>query len=176
MTSSAVRRVGIPLAVGLGVLAVILAVVRLTGSPDGGGSAGTGAGAGGGVTGTAAPGSGGTAGATPSVVPPEPGPEPSAGPDPDARMSRFVSVAPGQHGATLEVQFWGGVETCYEYSIRADESDREVGLRLVERSRSKGPCIELAQQYVRTVHLQAPLDGRRVVDADTGETLLARTR
>jgi hypothetical protein len=175
MTTSGIRRAGIPLAAAVAVLAVILAVVLLTDSP-GSAPAGSGVGAGGGATGSEAPASSGTAGATPSVVPPEPGPEPSAGPNPDDRMSRFVSVRPGAEQTTLEVRFWGGVETCYEYSVRTDESDRVVRLRLVERARSKGPCIELAQQYVLTVHLQDPLRGRRVVDADTGETLLAPTR
>jgi hypothetical protein len=73
------------------------------------------------------------------------------------------------------VRFWGGVETCYAYSVRAEEGDRAVRLTLVERSRSDGPCIELAQQYDRTVHLREPLGDRRVVDAETGETLIGPT-
>jgi hypothetical protein len=175
MSSSVIRRAGIPIAVAVVVLAVILAVVRLAGSP-GGTPSGSGAGAGGGATGSEEPGSGGTGGATPSVVPPEPGPEPSAGPNPDEPMSRFVSVEAGPEGTTLAVRFWGGVDTCYEYTVRALERERAVRLRLVERARSKGPCIELAQQYDVTVHLQEPLGGRRVVDAHTGDTLLAPAR
>jgi hypothetical protein len=178
MTSSALRRAGIPIAVALVVLAVILTVVRLTDSSDGT-PAGAGAGGGvgdGGVSGSPAPASSGTAGASPSVVPPEPGPEPRAGPNPDERMSRFVSVEPGSAGTTLDVRFWGGVDTCYEYTVRAVESERAVRLRLVERARSKGPCIELAQQYLITVHLKEPLGARRVADDATGETLLSPTR
>ena len=33
-------------------------------------------------------------------------------------------------------------------------------------------CIDLAVEVKKTVQLDAPLDLRRVVDADTGETLL----
>jgi hypothetical protein len=173
MTSPAVRRVAVPLAVALVVLAVIFTVLRLA---DPAGEAPGGAGAGGGLAGSEAPGTTGTAPVTPSVVPPEPGPEPSGdGPAQDQRMSRFVRVAPGSEATLLEVRFWGGVETCYEYEVRADETGRTVRLTLVEKRTAKGPCIELAQQYDRTVHLQRPLDDRRVVDAQTGETVLAPT-
>jgi hypothetical protein len=173
MTTSTLRRLGVPLAVGVAVLALVLLVVRLGDSPEDGTAAGSGGGAGGGSPASPpadTPTSTEPPPGTPSVVPPEPGPDPGTGAD--QRMSRFVSVEPGGSATTLDVRFWGGVETCYEYDVRVAEDGRAVELRLVERTRSKGPCIELAQQYVRTVHLQDPLGGRRVADADTGETLL----
>ena len=69
--------------------------------------------------------------------------------------------------------FWGGVPECYDYKVTAVEDDRTVSISVVE-SRDDGAkvCIDLAVEVKKTVQLDAPLDLRRVVDADTGETLL----
>lgn len=161
MTSRALRRAGVPLAVAFVVLALVLGVIWLVdppGSTSGGsviGSPGSG--------GDGAPGSSGSA---------EPLPvSPSRGPD--EPMSRFSAVTPSADNRSLQVQFWGGVDDCYRYRVRADESDGTVSLSLSEERTSDGPCIELAQQYDRTVHLDEALGIRDVVDATTGETLLA---
>ena len=66
---------------------------------------------------------------------------------------------------------------CYDYKVRAFEDDRTVSISVVE-SRDDGAtvCIDLAVEVKQTVRLDAPLDQRRVVDADTGETLLGPAR
>ena len=122
----------------------------------------SGGGTGGGSTGSV-PGSTGTA-APPSAVPGEPMPSPA---------SRFTTVSAGADGRTLDVTFWGGVETCYVYDVRTAEDAQQVRLRLVERRRAGDrPCIDLAREWNRTVRLGAPLGRRSVVDDETGTVLL----
>ena len=124
----------------------------------GGGSSGTG---------SAVPGSPGTADPGSPVAPVAPDVEPSAS------TSRFDSVALVDGGSALRVSFYGGVDTCYSYDVVAKESADQVSLRLVEKSRGE-VCIDLAQQYERTVKLAKPLGSRTVVDADTGSPLLGK--
>lgn len=165
MTSESLRRVGVPIAVALAVLALVLGVVLLVdqGARDGGGS-GTGSpGAGGGGE----PGSSGDA-KPPSVAP---GGEPTA--DPDAPMSRFTAVTAGESDTSVDVRFWGGVEDCYRYTVVARETDETVTLSLREKTTFEGACIDLAQEYERTIRLDEPLGVRVVLDAVTGESLLA---
>ncbi len=108
---------------------------------------------------------GSTGGAEPGTVDPvAPAVEPSAA------TSRFDSVEPVAGGAALQVTFYGGVESCYTYTVVAEEDATQVALRLVE-TRNGEICIDLAQQYERAVDLQAPLGSRRVVDADTNVSL-----
>ena len=97
-------------------------------------------------------------------------------PGPDDPMTRFTDVRAGADGRSVDVTFYGGVDTCYGYAIRADETAKQVALSLSEQRRSDGPCIDLAQEYQRSVPLDAPLDGRRVVDAATGDVLLNAPR
>lgn len=159
MTSS---RVLVPIAVAAAVLAVVLGVLAVTRwgdstttvSPGSPGSPGSGGGA---------PGSSGTA---------DPGGTQPSAPAQDEPMTRFTTVTRGPDDTMLEVSFWGGVEKCYRYTVRAEESAAAVRLTLDEKRTHDGPCIELAQQYDRTVPLEQPLGDRRVVDAETGETLL----
>lgn len=175
--SGPLRLVVAPIAVALLVLAVVLGVMRLVDPPgegsagsDGGSDVGTGAGSDVGAgAGSGVPGSPGTAQPAPSG-------SSSDQPDPDAPMSRFTSVARGADDRSLAVSFWGGVADCYSYTVRAEEGDGVVTLRLRERRTFEGPCIELALQYDRTVQLGRPLGTRRVVDAQSGETLLGPTR
>lgn len=125
---------------------------------------------------TSAPG-GGVPGSTGTAVPPAtPSTAPSTEPGPDDPMSRFISVTRGADGRSLDVTFWGGVEDCYAYTVRAEESADVVALSLSERSTFEGACIDMAQEYDRTVRLEQPLGVRRVVDAATGDVLLRRTR
>jgi hypothetical protein len=129
--------------------------------------------AGGGTT----PGSVGSAvpPATPSAVPVPP----SAGPGepvPDPQ-SRFTAVSRGDDDRSLDVTFWGGVEACYAYDVRAEEDAQRVRIRLVERTpRSDKPCIDLAQERHATVRLQQPLGLRTVEDGDSGRVLLGPAR
>jgi hypothetical protein len=106
--------------------------------------------------------------ATPSAAPPSAGPgEPV--PDP---QSRFTAVTRSDD-RTLDVTFWGGVEECYTYDVRAEEDDRRVRIWLVERTpQSDKPCIDLAQERHATVTLRAPLGLRTVEDGDSGTVLL----
>lgn len=121
---------------------------------DGGGSAGSP---------TSVPGSSGTA------VPPE---APSAAPPP-ADGSRFTSVVRSADDRSLEVRFYGGVPECYSYAVRAEETDREVRLSVVEdRTAGDKPCIDLAVEIRKTVRLAERLGLRLVVDAETGAAVL----
>jgi hypothetical protein len=159
MTSS---RVLVPVAVAAAVLAVVLGVLAMTRWGD--------------STTTVSPGSPGSGGGAPgSSGTADPGATQPSAPAQDEPMTRFTSVTRGPDDTTLEVSFWGGVEECYRYTVRAEESAAVVRLTLDERRTHDGPCIELAQQYDRTVPLEQPLGDRRVVDAETGETLLGGT-
>jgi hypothetical protein len=123
---------------------------------------------GGGSPGSTGPGGGAVPPATPSTAP-------SAGPGepvPDPQ-SRFTAVSRGDDDRTLDVSFWGGVEACYAYVVRAEEDDRRVRVWLVERTPKSGkPCIDLAQERHATVTLQQPLGLRTVEDGDSGTVLL----
>jgi hypothetical protein len=160
-------RTGAPLAIALAVLLVVLGIIgatRLTGSSDD--SAGT------------SPGGDVSSGdiSSPAVVPPTSGtgsPSPVApAPDP-ASTSRFTTVTAGAGGKSVDVKFWGGVDDCYRYTVRAQETPDAVSLMLVEKRTFDGACIELAQEYEKTVPLDAPLGTRSVVDATTDVVLLA---
>jgi hypothetical protein len=123
-----------------------------------GGSSGSGSGSG-------VPGAPGTSDPGSPATPVPPAVEPSA------TTSRFESVAPTNGGAALRVTFYGGVDSCYTYDVVVKESADEVTLRLVEK-RTADICIDMAQQYERTVKLAKPLGNRTVVDADTGSPLI----
>jgi hypothetical protein len=116
-------------------------------------------------SGSGVPGSPGTADPGTPVAPVAPDVEPSAS------TSRFDSVAAVDGGAALRVSFYGGVDSCYSYDVVAAESPDQVSLRVIEKSRGE-VCIDMAQQYERTVKLAKPLGNRTVVDADTGSVLL----
>ena len=165
MTSESLRRVGVPLAIALAVLALVLGVIRLVDPP--------GEGVGGSVIGTPGSGGGGAPGSTGSATMPsvDPGDQPSS--DPDAPMSRFTSVTADADGTSLDVAFWGGVEDCYRYSVVARETDATVTLSLREKTTFEGACIDLAQEYKRSVGLDEPLGTRTVLDDVTAESLLA---
>jgi hypothetical protein len=113
---------------------------------------------------SAVPGSPGTADPGAPVAPVAPAVEPSA------PTSRFDSATPVDGDTALRVSFYGGVDSCYSYDVVAKESADQVSLRLVETSRGE-VCIDLAQEYERTVQLAKPLGGRTVVDADTGSPI-----
>ena len=95
-------------------------------------------------------------------------------PVPTQPASRFTAVTPrrrrpehrrdvlGRRAGVLRLQ-----------GARRSRTTDTVAISVVE-SRDDGAkvCIELAVEVKKTVPLDAPLDRRRVVDADTGETLL----
>jgi hypothetical protein len=108
---------------------------------------------------------GSTGGAEPGTVDPV-----APAVEPTAATSRFDSVSVVDGGSGLQVTFYGGVESCYTYTVVAEENETQIALRLAEE-RNGEVCIDLAQQYERTVDLKEPLGSRRVVDADTNISL-----
>ena len=163
-----------PALVAAVVLVVVLGILAVAGRGNDTDSAGAGSG-GGGSGGPAGSGSSdghtGQGGMAPPSAPgAEPGSDANSGADDP--MTRFTYVRPGDGGSAVDVTFYGGVDTCYSYVVRADETARQVALSLSEQRKGDGPCIELAQEYVRSVPLERPLGDRRVVDAATGDVLL----
>ncbi|MGW0546316.1 hypothetical protein [Streptomyces altiplanensis] len=85
--------------------------------------------------------------------------------------------APARHvesysadGRELTLHFWGGV--CSDYGAKASEEGGMVKVRITETSPEPGrACIMIAKELTETVTLDKPLDGRKVVDARSGETV-----
>jgi len=159
----------LPALVAAVVLVVVLAMIGLAGRDN---DVDTGsAGAGGGSSDDRS-GQGGMA--PPSAGSSVPGTSPGSDANAAAEdpMSRFTDVRAGEGDRSVEVTFYGGVDTCYGYVVRADETAQQVALSLAEERKGDGPCIDLAQEYERSVPLDGPLGDRRVVDAATGDVLL----
>ncbi|MET7364269.1 hypothetical protein ABZS61_00315 [Streptomyces sp. NPDC005566] len=97
----------------------------------------------------------------------EPAPEPTKDPgtDPgDATGSGRQVISYSADGRTLDVTFWGGV--CNTYAAHAEESGSTVRVTVTESEPEPGKaCIMIAKELTRTVTLDAPLDGRKVLDA-----------
>ncbi|MFE9824690.1 hypothetical protein ACFYSH_21565 [Streptomyces sp. NPDC005791] len=95
-----------------------------------------------------------------------PAPEPTG--KPDGSGTGITSYS--SNGRTLEVTFWGGV--CSTYTARATEDGSTVRVTVDESEPDPGrACIMIAKELTRTVTLDEPLDGRKVVDAGSGETV-----
>lgn len=91
-------------------------------------------------------------------------PEPSAS-SPASGRSRSVKVnGYTADGRTLTLSFYGGV--CADYRTSARESGERVTVTVTERPWPGRVCVLIAKEYVKTVTLGAPLDGRTVVGAD----------
>ena len=154
-------------------LVVVLGVLVVAGRGDGTDTVNSGSGSSAGSAGSG--GSGGSDGRTGQggMAPPSaPGAEPGSGSGADDPMTRFTDVRAGVADRSVDVRFYGGVDTCYAYVVRADETARQVALSLSEERKGDGPCIDLAQEYARSVPLDRPLGDRLVVDAATGDVLL----
>ncbi|MGW1171588.1 hypothetical protein [Streptomyces sp. NPDC002550] len=67
-------------------------------------------------------------------------------------------------GRVLTVSFFGGV--CADYTVAAKESGERVTVTVTEHPWPGKVCVLIAKEYVKTVRLAAPLDGRAVVGAD----------
>ncbi|MFF8730903.1 hypothetical protein ACF073_31140 [Streptomyces sp. NPDC015171] len=67
-------------------------------------------------------------------------------------------------GRTLNLSFYGGV--CADYKTSARESGGRVTVSVTERPWPGKVCVLMAEEYVKTVRLDAPLDGRKVVGTD----------
>ncbi|MCX2179411.1 hypothetical protein KV205_02535 [Streptomyces sp. SKN60] len=103
--------------------------------------------------------------------PAKPSPAPTTPPDQGTAPVRQITsftVDPG--GRKLSVTFWGGV--CSDYTVTAEESPRQVVVRIAERAKEPGrACIMVAVEITRTVTLQAPLGDRPVVDGASHEAV-----
>ncbi|WP_308310618.1 hypothetical protein [Streptomyces sp. GbtcB6] len=97
-------------------------------------------------------------------------PTPSASAGASAGSTKDVKVDGYRvDGRDLIVAFTGGV--CADYKATADESAEQVVVKVTATPWPDKICVMIAKQYHRTVHLDAPLDGRKVVGTD-GRALL----
>ncbi|MCQ4213507.1 hypothetical protein [Streptomyces longispororuber] len=95
---------------------------------------------------------------------PSPRPSTSAPGDPGSGTRDVRIEGYSADGKTLTLHFTGGV--CATYSASAEESGKEVSVKVTETSKKGTVCIELAKFYTLPVTLDAPLDGRKVVTPD----------
>lgn len=86
---------------------------------------------------------------------------------PERQISGYRTDAGGRQ---LSVTFWGGV--CSTYTVTADETPQKVTVRIAEKPTEPGrACIAIAMEITKTVTLDAPLDGRAVVDGASGQAV-----
>ncbi len=62
------------------------------------------------------------------------------------------------------MSFYGGV--CADYTVAAKEAGERVAVTVTEHPWPDKVCVLIAKEYVKTVQLSTPLDGRTVVGAD----------
>ncbi|MGW2748903.1 hypothetical protein [Streptomyces sp. NPDC001450] len=92
-----------------------------------------------------------------------PSPEPSS--PSSAPRTHDVKVAGyTADGRELNVSFMGGV--CADYKASAKEGAGRVTVTVTEKVWPDKVCVAMARSYVKTVRLDAPLDGRKVVGPD----------
>jgi len=108
-----------------------------------------------------------TAPAPPAETGGNPSPRPT-GPDAPTETRNVQVEGYTAEGTELTVAFTGGV--CADYTARATESADRVTVTVTERPWPDKVCIMIAKVHHRTVELDEPLDGRKVVGAD-GETV-----
>ncbi|MFS4097258.1 hypothetical protein, partial [Streptomyces sp. AF1A] len=77
----------------------------------------------------------------------------------DVRVTGYTA-----EGRVLTVSFFGGV--CADYRAAARESGAQVTVTVTERPWPDKVCVLIAKEYVMTVRLHAPLDGRTVAGSD----------
>ncbi|MFJ7148109.1 hypothetical protein ACIQVT_07895 [Streptomyces sp. NPDC100445] len=109
------------------------------------------------------------AAASPSPVTAEPSSAPASatpGRSREVRVSAYTA-----DGRTLNLSFSGGV--CADYRTSARESGGRVTVRVTETPWPGRVCVLIAREYVKTVRLGAPLDGRSVVGTDGREVARA---
>ncbi|MGW2699394.1 hypothetical protein [Streptomyces sp. NPDC001340] len=98
----------------------------------------------------------------------------ASAPAPEPTSPTSPSSAPKTHdvkvdgytadGRELNVSFSGGV--CADYKASAQESAGRVTVTVTEKVWPDKVCVAMARMYVKTVRLDAPLDGRKVVGPD----------
>jgi hypothetical protein len=102
--------------------------------------------------------------AQPTPTPTAPGVEPSR----PAATGGVEVMTYTADGRDLTVAFVGGV--CADYTASASESAGKVTVTVTSKPWKQKVCILMAKLYERTVRLDAPLDGRKVVGTD-GEAI-----
>ncbi|UQA95931.1 flagellar basal body-associated FliL family protein [Streptomyces halobius] len=102
---------------------------------------------------------------SPGQSPPKPSGKPGA--------MALEEYAVGDDGRKLTLHFWGGV--CSTYTVSAEESDTAVRTQVTGKEKHPGQvCVKIAKEFTKTVTLEKPLDGRKVIDASTGEAVPKR--
>ncbi|MER6473951.1 hypothetical protein [Streptomyces collinus] len=101
---------------------------------------------------------------SPSSARPSAPASPSTGPTSAPRTHDVRADGYTADGRELTVSFWGGV--CTAYSASAKESAGRVTVTVTGRDRPDQVCVAMAQQYVKTVRLDAPLGAREVTGTD----------
>ncbi|MEV0369402.1 hypothetical protein AB0I10_06215 [Streptomyces sp. NPDC050636] len=87
---------------------------------------------------------------------------------PGAMALEEYAVSDG--GKKLTLHFWGGV--CSTYSVSAEETGSTVKTKVVGKDKKPGQiCVKIAKEFTKTVTLEKPLDGRKVIDASTGQAV-----
>ncbi|MFI9049670.1 hypothetical protein [Streptomyces sp. NPDC053427] len=80
------------------------------------------------------------------------------------------SYAVSEGGKKVTLHFWGGV--CSTYTVNAEESATTVKTLVVGKDKKPHQvCVKIAKEFTRSVTLKEPLDGRKVVDVSTGESV-----
>ncbi|TVZ99430.1 hypothetical protein [Streptomyces sp. BK340] len=107
---------------------------------------------------------------SPSDAAPSPEPSsPSSAPKThDVKVGGYTA-----EGRALKVSFSGGV--CADYKAAAKESADRVTVTVTEKVWPDNVCVAMARMYVRTVRLDAPLDGRKVVGPDGAQIPRAKS-
>ncbi|MEU3225766.1 hypothetical protein ABZ695_21730 [Streptomyces sp. NPDC006976] len=98
------------------------------------------------------------------------GPSQGATPDGDATTKARTVRSYSAGGRSLAVTFWGGACSTYTASAREDGDTVRVSVR-EEKAEPGKVCVMIAKEMTRTVTLDRPLDGRKVVDAASGSTV-----
>ncbi|WP_405446857.1 hypothetical protein OG350_11330 [Streptomyces achromogenes] len=98
---------------------------------------------------------------------PSPSASASAAPAPSGKSRSVPATSYSADGRTLRVGFSGGV--CADYRVSVRESRDRVTVTVTETPWPDRVCVLLAKEYVKTVTLDAPLDGRTVAGADGRE-------
>ncbi|MFG2098247.1 hypothetical protein [Streptomyces sp. NPDC048612] len=79
----------------------------------------------------------------------------------------------GDGGRKLTLHFWGGV--CSVYTASAEESGTTVKTKVTGKDKKPGQvCVKIAKEFTKTVTLEKPLDGRKVVDESSGDSVPKR--
>lgn len=98
--------------------------------------------------------------------------DPGHSPRPSGKPGAMAleSYAVSEDGRKLTLHFWGGV--CSTYTVTAEESASAVKTKITGKDKKPGQvCVKIAKEFTKTVTLERPLDGRKVIDVSTGQAV-----